>query len=181
MRVQVPLSPQKGLLDSLIIFILFSRFVNDSNFVIFLIHSILSQTYLDWISFHKSWDRYDTHTNEHLWAKQEIPSPFSNFPMEWLTIQISIRTEIYFNFTKSPFVSVFLRYKIFRDKPLEYFFFFFLIDIDQSRLIKWGRRRVEKGRDSSAGRAEDWKSSCHQFKSGSWHMINLCMSIYSTT
>lgn len=26
--------------------------------------------------------------------------------------------------------------------------------------------------DSSVGRAEDWKSSCHQFKSGSWHITN---------
>ena len=28
------------------------------------------------------------------------------------------------------------------------------------------------GQDSSAGTAEDRKSSCHQFKSGSWHMTN---------
>ena len=48
----------------------------------------------------------------------------------------------------------------------------FLIDIDPSPLVKWGWC-VGNGRDSSAGRAEDWKSSCHQFKSGSWHMIHL--------
>ena len=70
-----PSIPKKGPLDSLIIFIPFSRFVNGSNFVIFLIYSILSQTYSGWISFHKSCDcdRYDTYTNEHLWAKQRIP------------------------------------------------------------------------------------------------------------
>lgn len=53
-----------------------------------------------------------------------------------------------------------------------FFFFYFLVDIYSSNLLKWGWC-VTKGRDSSAGRAEDWKSSCHQFKSGSWHMINL--------
>lgn len=41
-----------------------------------------------------------------------------------------------------------------------------------SHLVKWGWC-IGNSRDSSAGRAEDWKSSCHQFKSGSWHMINL--------
>ena len=49
---------------------------------------------------------------------------------------------------------------------------YFLIDIDPSHLVRW-ERCVGNGRDSSAGRAEDWKSSCHQFKSGSWHMINI--------
>lgn len=68
-----PSIPKKGPLDSLIIFILFFLFVNGSNLIIFLIHSILSQTYPGWIYFYKSCNRYDTHTNEHLWAKQESP------------------------------------------------------------------------------------------------------------
>ena len=41
-----------------------------------------------------------------------------------------------------------------------------LIDIDTSTLLGWC---TINGQDSSVGRAEDWKSSCHQFKSGSWH------------
>ena len=35
-------------------------------------------------------------------------------------------------------------------------------------------------RDSSVGRAEDWKSLCHQFKSGSWHFSYSNMYILST-
>lgn len=50
--------------------------------------------------------------------------------------------------------------------------FFYLVDKDLSHFINW-RWFVKNGRDSSAGRAEDWKSSCHQFKSGSWHIIYL--------
>lgn len=51
---------------------------------------------------------------------------------------------------------------------MEYFIDFLvpLIDIDANTLLGWCTR---KGQDSSVGRAEDWKSSCHQFKSGSWH------------
>lgn len=57
------------------------------------------------------------------------------------------------------------------DKTLKYPFVL-LIDINSSPLVKWGWSSGNS-RDSSAGRAEDWKSSCHQFKSGSWHILNL--------
>lgn len=53
------------------------------------------------------------------------------------------------------------------------------IDIDPSYLVKWKWGwDIRNSRDSSVGRAEDWKSSCHQFKSGSWHMINLYESLF---
>lgn len=53
------------------------------------------------------------------------------------------------------------------------------IDIDPRSLVKWKWGwDIRNSRDSSVGRAEDWKSSCHQFKSGSWHMINLYESLF---
>ena len=51
-----------------------------------------------------------------------------------------------------------------------YYFLVPLINIDTSTLLGWC---TGNGRDSSVGRAEDWKSSCHQFKSGSWHVNNV--------
>lgn len=44
--------------------------------------------------------------------------------------------------------------------------------------------RVQPGRDSSVGRAVDWKSTCQRFKSASWHIqyINvLCTHHYWKT
>lgn len=75
-----PSIPKKGPLNSLILFILFSLFVNDSNFVIFLIHSIFSQTYPGWLFFTSLgiWNRDDIHQNEDLWIKQEIHILFFN-------------------------------------------------------------------------------------------------------
>lgn len=86
---------------------------------------------------------------------------------DWLTIHIITPTETY----KVLFLKI-------QEIPglgwnfVIFFRLFFLVDIYSSNLLKSGWC-VTKGRDSSAGRAEDWKSSCHQFKSGSWHMINL--------
>lgn len=39
---------------------------------------------------------------------------------------------------------------------------------------------INNGQDSSAGRAEDLKSLCHQFKSGSWHG-RVCIIFYGTS
>ena len=50
-------------------------------------------------------------------------------------------------------------------------FLFSWIDIYPNPLVGWGWC-LKKGWDSSVGRAEDWKSSCHQFKSGSWHWVS---------
>lgn len=53
------------------------------------------------------------------------------------------------------------------------------IDIEACSLVKWKWGwDIRNSWDSSVGRAEDWKSSCHQFKSGSWHMINLYESLF---
>lgn len=57
-----------------------------------------------------------------------------------------------------------------RANLLRFSFLVFFIDIDRSTLLGWC---TGNGRDSSVGRAEDWKSSCHQFKSGSWHVNNV--------
>lgn len=57
-----------------------------------------------------------------------------------------------------------------RANLLRFSFLVLFIDIDRSTLLGWC---TGNGRDSSVGRAEDWKSSCHQFKSGSWHVNNV--------
>lgn len=96
------------------------------------------------------------------WTSLSKESPF-----EWFTIDIFIHNKTYkvvllTNYT--PGIRLFNTLSI---------------DIDPSSLVKWKWGwDMRNSRDSSVGRAEDWKSSCHQFKSGSWHMINLYESLF---
>lgn len=111
---------------------------------------------------------YDTCTNDRLWPK----TPHLN--ESWSISLLLFILILILKLTKSSFF----------EDPRNYSTWIRLcntlwIDIDLSYLVKWGCGIGNgNGRDSSAGRAEDWKSSCHQFKSGSWHMINFYESLF---
>ena len=148
MRVQVPLSPKKP-----------TWLPN------YLSYPILSLQKF-FFSYHKSCGIY-------IWYAYKRTSLSKESPFEWFTVHIIIRTETYkVFFFEDPRNS---RSWIILCFVIQYPFVFRLFIFNwhrPSHLVKWGWC-IGNSRDSSAGRAEDWKSSCHQFKSGSWHMINL--------
>lgn len=103
----------------------------------------------------------------YIWYMYKWTSLSKESPFEWFTIDIFIHTETYK-------VVLLTNYRTWMRlcNTLS-------IDIDPSYLVKWKWGwDIRNSRDSSVGRAEDWKSSCHQFKSGSWHMINLYESLF---
>lgn len=161
MRVQVPLSPKRPF-DSLIIYrilFLFPFFVSGSKLLIFLFHYSLYK----WIwaemlfSYHNV--IYMIHVQMNIFEE--------GIPIWMIHDDIFIHTETYK-------VVLLTNYRTWMRlcNTLS-------IDIDPRSLVKWKWGwDIRNSRDSSVGRAEDWKSSCHQFKSGSWHMINLYESLF---
>ena len=102
----------------------------------------------------------------HIWYMYKWTSLIKESPFEWFTIDLFIHIETY----KVVLLTNYRTWTRLCNTRS--------IDIDPRSLVKWKWEwDIRNSRDSSVGRAEDWKSSCHQFKSGSWHMINLYESL----
>ena len=105
-----------------------------------------------------------SHHTGYIWYMYKWTSLSKESPCEWFTIEIFIHTEVIL----LPKYRTWMRLC----NTLS-------IDIDPRCIVKWKSGcDIRNSWDSSVGRAEDWKSSCHQFKSGSWHRINLYESLF---